>query len=62
MSEPCRIGGGATEVDTESSSLMGDSSLATGQWAEEFRHGEWEEKPSDGLCQSPGGTSYKKVP
>jgi hypothetical protein len=61
MSEPGRMGGGTTEVDTESASLMGDSSLAADQWAEEFRHGGWEEKPSDGLCQSPGGASYNKA-
>lgn len=55
------MGGGATEVDTGLASLMGDSRLAPDQWAEEFRHGGWEEKPSDGLCQSPGGASYNNV-
>lgn len=55
------MGGGATEVDTRLASLMGDSRLAADQWAEEFRHGGWEEKPSDGLCQSPGGASYNNV-
>lgn len=38
MSEPGRAGGGATEVDAESASLMGHGS-STDQWAEEFRHG-----------------------
>lgn len=57
------MGGDATEVDTGLASLTGDSRLAADQWAEEFRHGGgWEEKPSDGLCQSPGGASYNNVP
>lgn len=55
------MGGGATEVDTQLASLMGDSRLAADQWAEEFRHGEWEEKASDSLCQSPGGANYNNV-
>lgn len=56
------MGGGAAEVDTGLASLMGDSRLAADHWAEEFRYGGWEEKPSDGLCQSPGGASYNNVP
>lgn len=35
--------------------------IAADQWAEEFRHDGWEEKPSDGLRRSPGGASCNEV-